>query len=108
MDIACSSEELKLFELVGDAAARMNVSCYLIGGFVRDKLLSRPTKDADIVCTGDGIALAQAVAGMLPGKPHVSFFKTFGTAQFKLNGFDVEFVGARKESYAYDSRKPEV
>ena len=108
MDIVCSSEELKLFELIGNAAARMNVSCYLIGGFVRDKLLGRPTKDADIVCTGDGIALAQTVAGMLPHKPQVNFFKTFGTAQFKLNGFDVEFVGARKESYTSESRKPEV
>jgi len=108
MDIVCSTEELKLFELIGKAADSMNVSCYLVGGFVRDKLLGRPTKDADIVCTGDGIALAHAVAGLLPGKPQVNFFKTFGTAQFKLNGFDVEFVGARKESYNSDSRKPEV
>ena len=61
-----------------------------------------------ILCTGDGIALAHAVAKMLPGRPQVNFFKTFGTAQFKLNGFDVEFVGARKESYSSDSRKPEV
>jgi putative nucleotidyltransferase with HDIG domain len=108
MDIVCSAEELKLFRLVGDAAAGMNVSCYLIGGFVRDKILGRPTKDADIVCTGDGIALAHAVAAMLPNRPQVNFFKTFGTAQFKLNGFDVEFVGARKESYTTESRKPEV
>ena len=108
MDIVCSTEELKLFKLIGDAATRMNVSCYLIGGFVRDSILERPTKDADIVCTGDGIALAQTVAGMLPQKPQVNFFKNFGTAQFKLNGFDVEFVGARKESYLPESRKPEV
>ncbi len=108
MDIVCSTEELKLFKLIGDAAAHMNVSCYLIGGFVRDSILERPTKDADIVCTGDGIALAQTVAGLLPQKPQVNFFKNFGTAQFKLNGFDVEFVGARKESYLPESRKPEV
>ncbi len=108
MDIVCSSEELKLFELIGDAAARMEVSCYLIGGFVRDKIIGRPTKDADIVCTGDGIALAHAVAKMLPGNPHVSFFKNFGTAHFRHHGFDVEFVGARKESYTSESRKPEV
>ncbi len=108
MDIVCSQEELKLFKLVGDAASAMNVSCYLVGGFVRDKILGRNTKDADIVCTGDGIALAHAVAAKLPGRPQVNFFKTFGTAQFKLNGFDVEFVGARKESYTADSRKPEV
>ena len=68
MDIVCSQEELKLFKHIGDTAAQMNVSCYLIGGFVRDKLIGRPTKDADIVCTGDGIALAQAVAAGLPPK----------------------------------------
>ncbi len=108
MDIVCTPEELKLFKTIGDAAASLNVSCYLIGGFVRDKLLGRPTKDVDIVCTGDGIALAHAVANTFPHKPHVSFFKTFGTAQFRLHGLDVEFVGARKESYSSDSRKPQV
>ena len=108
MDIVCSPDELKLFRQIGEAAAKLNVSCYLIGGFVRDKLLDRPTKDVDIVCTGDGIALAHAVAGTFPYKPQVSFFKTFGTAQFRHNGLDVEFVGARKESYSSDSRKPQV
>jgi putative nucleotidyltransferase with HDIG domain len=108
MDISCTQEEARLFQRISDAAAGMNVSCYLIGGFVRDKLIGRPTKDADIVCTGDGIALAHAVAQSLPFKPKVNFFKNFGTAQFKINGFDVEFVGARKESYRSDSRKPEV
>jgi poly(A) polymerase len=108
MDIVCSTEELKLFERIGDAAARMDVQCYLIGGFVRDKILDRETKDVDIVCTGDGIELAHAVAKALPNKPQVNFFKTFGTAQFRLNGLDVEFVGARKESYNTDSRKPHV
>ena len=108
MDIICSAEELKLFERISDAAAKMNVSCYLIGGFVRDKLLGRPTKDADIVCTGDGIALAHAVSDALPQRPQVNFFKTYGTAQFRLNGFDVEFVGARKESYTPESRNPQV
>jgi putative nucleotidyltransferase with HDIG domain len=108
MDIECSPKERKLFELIGATAHAMNVSCYLVGGFVRDKIMGRNTKDADIVCTGDGIALAHAVAAELPGRPQVNFFKTFGTAQFKLNGFDVEFVGARKESYTTDSRKPQV
>lgn len=108
MDIECSPKEIKLFELIGATATEMNVSCYLVGGFVRDKILGRPTKDADIVCTGDGIALAHAVAAALPGRPQVNFFKTFGTAQFKLGSFDVEFVGARKESYTTDSRKPMV
>lgn len=108
MEIACDPQELKLFKHISDAAAQMNVSCFLIGGFVRDKLLGRPTKDVDIVCTGDGIALAHAVAALLPHKPQVNFFKTFGTAQFRLDGIDVEFVGARKESYTTDSRKPQV
>jgi poly(A) polymerase len=108
MDIVCTLDELKLFKLIGTTAEKLNVSCYLIGGFVRDKLLGGPTKDVDIVCTGDGIELAHAVANTFPNKPHVSFFKTFGTAQFRLHGLDVEFVGARKESYSSDSRKPQV
>ena len=108
MDIECNREEADLFGRISNEALKMNVSCYVIGGFVRDKLLGRPTKDADIVCTGDGIALAEAVAATYPHKPKVNFFKTFGTAQFRLHDFDVEFVGARKESYLPQSRKPEV
>ena len=108
MEIACSQQELKLFTRVGEVADKLGVSCYVVGGFVRDKLLDRTTKDVDIVCTGDGIELAQAIAATLPGKPQVNFFKTFGTAQFRFEGFDVEFVGARKESYTSDSRKPTV
>lgn len=108
MDIACTKEEEAIFERIAQEAGRLKMSSYLIGGFVRDKLLGRPTKDADIVCVGNGIELAHAVAATFPQKPAVHFFKTFGTAQFKLNGFDVEFVGARKESYYPESRKPEV
>ncbi len=108
MDIQCTPEELHLFQRIGKAAQLLNVSCYVIGGFVRDKIIGRPTKDADIVCTGDGIALAHAVAQTYKPALKVNFFKNFGTAQFKVNGFDVEFVGARKESYRSDSRKPEV
>ena len=108
MDIVYSPEELDLLQRIANAATEMNVVCYLIGGFVRDKLLGRPTKDADIVCVGSGIDLAHAVAASYNPKPKVSFFKNFGTAQFRINGFDVEFVGARKESYQSDSRKPEV
>lgn len=93
---------------VGDCAARRNTPCYLIGGFVRDKLLGRATKDADFVCVGDGMALAEAVAGTYASRPKVSLFKNFGTAHFRIEGFDVEFVGARKESYQPTSRKPEV
>lgn len=108
MDIVCTQEELKLFERIGKAAEKLGVCCYLIGGFVRDKLLGRPTKDVDIVCTGDGIALAHNVANTFTHRPKVNFFKTFGTAQFRYNGHDVEFVGARKESYSPHSRNPEV
>jgi tRNA nucleotidyltransferase/poly(A) polymerase len=108
MDISCTKDELSLFERIGSVAQQMHLECYLIGGFVRDKLLNRATKDADIVCVGDGIALAHAVAETFPKKPTVSFFKTFGTAQFRLDDLDVEFVGARKESYTEDSRKPAV
>jgi putative nucleotidyltransferase with HDIG domain len=108
MDINCSKEELHLFERISKASGLLNVSCFVIGGFVRDKFLERPTKDIDIVCTGDGIALAQAVADTFRHKPQVNFFKTFGTAQFRIDGLDIEFVGARKESYTPESRKPEV
>lgn len=108
MDIACTPDEIALFTVIGQCADRMGVACYVIGGFVRDKLLGRPTKDADIVCEGDGIALAQMVADQLPHKPQVNFFKTFGTAQFRHHGFDIEFVGARRESYIPTSRKPDV
>jgi len=75
---------------------------------VRDKLLGRQTKDADIVCVGDGIALAHAVAKKFRPAPQVSYFKNFGTAQLKLEDWEIEFVGARKESYAVHSRKPSV
>ena len=108
MDIVCTAEELSLFETIGMVAHEMNMGCFLIGGFVRDKLLGRPTKDADIVCTGDGIELANGVAATFKHKPQVSFFKNFGTAHFRHNDFDVEFVGARKESYRAGSRNPEV
>ena len=109
MEITCTKEELELFEKVGKASAKLGITSWLVGGFVRDKLLGRESKDADFVCTGDGIALAEAVAKEFRPVPKVDFFKNFGTAHFKLsNGFDLEFVGARKESYRQESRKPEV
>lgn len=108
MDISCTKEELAIFDKISAAAERLNIECYLIGGFVRDKLLGRVTKDADIVCTGDGIELAHEVAKSFTPAPKVSFFKNFGTAHFRYNGFDIEFVGARKESYKTESRKPDV
>ena len=108
MEISCTKEESKIFEKIGAVASEMRLSCFLIGGFVRDKLLERPTKDIDIVCTGDGIALAHAVAKAISPKLKVNFFKTFGTAQFRYHELDIEFVGARKESYSSHSRKPDV
>lgn len=108
MDISCSEKELFVFKKIAHAAWELNLPCYVIGGFVRDKIIGRDTKDADIVCVGDGINLAHAVAERFNPKAPVSFFKTFGTAQIKINGWEIEFVGARKESYQYHSRNPEV
>lgn len=108
MQIDCTDKELFLLKKIARAAAEQQVPCYLIGGFVRDKIIGRPSKDADIVCLGDGIALAHAVAEKFNPIPTVAYFKTFGTAQIKVDDFEVEFVGARKESYNFDSRKPAV
>ena len=108
MDIHCSDWELDIFKKIGAAADKLEMPCFLIGGFVRDKLINRASKDADIVCVGDGIRLAQEVAQLFQPKPNVHFFKTFGTAQIKVNDVDIEFVGARKESYQESSRKPMV
>ena len=154
MDIKCNEKELFVFKKIAHAAEELGVPAYVIGGFVRDKLLGRATKDADIVCVGDGIQLAHKVAERFQPKPSVSFFKNYGTAQIKLKHFyeephaggehkhlsgeddiqtqnielaapgvdamlgdipvqekstlEIEFVGARKESYRYHSRNPEV
>ena len=108
MQIVCTDRELMILEKIAAAADELGMPCYLIGGFVRDKIIGRPTKDADIVCMGDGIELAHKVAASFHPKPTVAYFKTFGTAQIKLEDFEVEFVGARKESYSQHSRKPEV
>jgi putative nucleotidyltransferase with HDIG domain len=108
MEIQCSEKELFVFNKIAHAAQELGMPAYIIGGFVRDKLLDRNTKDADIVCVGDGIALAHAVAKRFKPVPKVSYFKTFGTAQLKVDDWEIEFVGARKESYGYHSRNPEV
>jgi poly(A) polymerase len=109
MKINCTKQELHILKKIANAAEALGVETYLIGGFVRDKILERPTKDMDIVCIGDGIELAKTVAKQFDPVPHVDFFKNFGTAHLITpNGFELEFVGARKESYRSDSRKPEV
>ena len=107
MQINCTDRELFIFKKIANAAWELNTPCYLIGGFVRDKIIGRSTTDADIVCLGDGIELAHKVSERF-ANPTVSYFKNFGTAHIKLPDFDVEFVGARKESYQRNSRKPEV
>ncbi|WP_240627866.1 CCA tRNA nucleotidyltransferase [Terrimonas sp.] len=108
MLIDFSDKEKLVFRKIAEAAAEIGVDCYVIGGFVRDKIIGRQTKDADIVCVGDGIALAHQVAKQFSPVPHVSFFKSYGTAHFKVEELDIEFVGARKESYSSHSRNPEV
>ena len=131
MYINCNEKELQVLQKIALSAEELGMPCYLIGGFVRDKILGRPTKDMDIVCVGDGIELAAKVAEKFTPKPEVNFFKNFGTAQITIGkrqlamgsinnpvpspsgkdwegALEIEFVGARKESYSYDSRKPVV
>ena len=98
----------KIFRLISEAADEMGVACYLIGGYVRDFFLYRPSNDIDVVAVGQGIELAKAVGEKLGKRSRISVFKNFGTAQIKYKEYEIEFVGARKESYRLDSRKPIV
>ena len=100
--------ERKIFELVGACASELGVPAYVVGGYVRDRLLGRATKDIDIVCVGSGIKLAEKVASRLYPHPKVAFYSRFGTAMLRHEGIEIEFVGARRESYRDDSRKPDV
>ncbi len=97
-----------IFHLISAAADELGVECYVVGGYVRDLFLERPSKDIDVVVVGSGIALAEALGKRLGRGAHVSVFRNFGTAQLKYKGQEVEFVGARRESYSHDSRKPIV
>jgi len=112
--IELTQEELKerlsdkIFHQISETADELGVECYVVGGYVRDIFLERPSKDIDVVVVGSGIALAEALAKRLGRKAHLSVFKNFGTAQVKFHQTEVEFVGARKESYQRDSRKPIV
>ncbi len=108
MFISLHPAEEKLIRIVADCAAALALPCYLVGGFVRDKILQRECKDLDFVCVGDAITLAHKVAAALSPTVKVDYFKTFGTAHIRWKEIDLEFVGARKESYAADSRKPSV
>lgn len=99
---------LEVFQRVSDCAEALGLETYVVGGYVRDLILKRPCKDIDFVCLGSGIDLANRVAQSYGDHIPVSVFKNFGTAMIKLDGWEVEFVGARKESYRQDSRKPVV
>ncbi|MBQ4003215.1 MAG: HD domain-containing protein [Bacteroidaceae bacterium] len=97
-----------IFHQIGQAADQLGVDCYVVGGYVRDLFLERPSQDIDCVVVGSGIELAQTLGHSLGRGAHVSVFRHFGTAQLKWHGAEVEFVGARRESYSHDSRKPVV
>lgn len=98
----------KIFKQISETADELGLECYVVGGYVRDIFLERPSKDIDVVVVGSGIAMAEALGRRLGRGAHVSVFKNFGTAQLKYRNTEVEFVGARKESYTHDSRKPIV
>ncbi len=108
MELLISDSEKQIVKKIAQAARNLKLDAYIIGGYVRDKVLDRPSKDIDIVCIGDGIALAKEVSKLLGIKREIAIFKRFGTAMIKYNKLEVEFVGARKESYTRDSRKPQV
>lgn len=101
-----------IFHQISEAADRLGVECYVVGGYVRDIFLERPSNDIDVVVVGSGIAVAEELKRMVGKKAHLSVFRNFGTAQVKFHQqgveYEVEFVGARKESYSHDSRKPVV
>lgn len=108
MVFTIKEEEKAIFDLIADEANKLGFPAYVIGGYVRDRILGRPSKDMDIVCLGSGIQLAKAVASRLTPRPQLAVYKRFGTAMIKHKSLELEFVGARKESYRMDSRKPAV
>ena len=108
MIISSELIEQPVLRLVGAEADKLGAECYVIGGWVRDLLLHRPSNDIDVVCVGSGIKLAEAVAKRLGRGAHLAVFKTYGTAQVKQGETEIEFVGARRESYRKDSRNPIV
>ena len=97
-----------IFHEIGNAADGLGMECYVVGGYVRDIFLERPSNDIDVVVVGSGIQVADALKKRLGRKAHISVFRNFGTAQVKYKDIEVEFVGARRESYSHDSRKPVV
>jgi len=108
MNIEIKKHEEKIFSLLSEAAKELGFPTYVIGGYVRDRILERPSKDMDVVCVGSGIALAKALAKKINPSPKVVVYKRFGTAMLNYGDLELEFVGARKESYRKESRKPTV
>ena len=100
--------ELPILKLVGNVADDLQRKCYIVGGYVRDILLERPSNDMDFVTVGSGIEVAKAVARRIGKRAHLAVFRTYGTAQVKTRQWELEFVGARRESYRRDSRNPIV
>ena len=98
----------EIFHQISDVADQQGVECYVVGGYVRDIFLERPSDDIDVVVVGSGIEVAKGLKQLLGKRAHLSVFRNFGTAQVKYHDMEVEFVGARKESYSHDSRKPIV
>ncbi len=97
-----------VFEVISQSADKLQLESYVIGGYVRDLILHRPSKDIDVVCVGSGIELAKEVVTALGKRAKFAYFKNYGTAQVKYKDTEIEFVGARKESYRRDSRNPIV
>ncbi len=108
MNFSSELDKAPIFKIISQAADELKLECYVIGGYVRDLMLNRPNKDIDIVCVGSGIELAKRVKQILDGDFKLNVYKNFGTAQIPFHDYDLEFVGARKESYRSDSRKPLV
>ncbi len=103
-----NKDEIAILKQIGEAAKELGFPAYIVGGYVRDRLLARPSKDMDIVCVGSGIQLAEALANRLFPRPRVVTYSRFGTAMLRHEGMEIEFVGARRESYRHDSRNPTV
>ena len=108
MNLKDRLDEHEVFQRVANVSTRLGLETYVVGGYVRDLILGRPSKDIDFTCVGSGIQLAQEVASTYEEHVPLSVFKNFGTAMLKLQDWELEFVGARKESYRLESRKPIV
>ncbi|MEY4113774.1 MAG: hypothetical protein RLZ76_467, partial [Bacteroidota bacterium] len=108
MTLTFTNQEIEIISNTAKAASNLKMEAFVVGGFVRDKILNRPCMDIDIVCLGDANELALELSRLYPFEPKVSWFKNYGTAHVRIGKYDVEFVGARKESYLQHSRNPIV